>query len=94
MASNNQATPNRNNWLFRAYPREFLRFDPPAIRRTTLFSVMSAGTEHARLLMLLPLLTLAGGFETEGSRFTVAHRLLSRLKLNWDFETALVFLWD
>ncbi|MBD9362461.1 ATP-binding cassette domain-containing protein [Methylomonas fluvii] len=91
MTSDTQNNRAGDQGLFRAYLREFLRFDPPTIRRAALLNIISAGMEGAGLLMLLPLLTLAGVFDTEDSSFTVAHSLLSSLKLNWDFETALVF---
>jgi ATP-binding cassette subfamily C protein len=76
--------------LFRAYLREFLLFDPPAIRRAAILSIVTAATEGVGLLLLLPLLTLAGVFDTEGSNVTVLSSLLANLRLNWNFESALM----
>jgi len=80
----------RHNGLFRAYLRELLRFDPPAIRRAMLLNIVSAATEGAGLLLLLPLLTLAGVFDAEGGDFKTAGRIPAGLKPTWNFETALV----
>ncbi|MBS4029669.1 MAG: hypothetical protein KGZ58_13660, partial [Ignavibacteriales bacterium] len=76
----------RHNGLFRAYLRELLRFDPPAIRRAMLLNIVSAATEGAGLLLLLPLLTLAGVFDAEGGDFKTAGRIPAGLKPTWNFE--------
>lgn len=50
------------------YLRAFLRFDPPAIRRAVPLNFAAALTEGAGLLMLLPLLSLAGVLEQGGGQ--------------------------
>lgn len=90
MTSDNQDSQIQDHGLFRAYLREFLIFDPPAIRRAAVLSIVTAATEGAGLLLLLPLLTLAGVFDTESSNFKVLSPLLARLELNWNFQSALL----
>lgn len=80
----------RDKGLFRAYLRELLRFDPPAIRRAVVLNLATAGMEGAGLMLLLPLLTLAGVFDREGGDFPFGNRLLASLQLDWNFESALV----
>lgn len=75
---------------FRAYLREFVRFDPPAIRRAVLFNLASAGTEGAGLMLLLPLLTLAGVFGKKGDESSMVGHVLAGLGLTWSIESALV----
>ncbi|WP_446811157.1 ATP-binding cassette domain-containing protein [Methylomonas sp. 2BW1-5-20] len=91
MNSDQSDSSTGDQGLFRAYLLEFLLFDPPAIRRAALLSMVTAATEGVGLLLLLPLLTLAGVFDTEGSNnFTVLSSLLANLRLNWNFESVLM----
>lgn len=90
MNSDQFASRPRNKGLFRAYMREFLNFDPPVIRRAVMLSLATAGMEGAGLMLLLPLLTLAGVFDKEGGNFPFGNRMLTSLKLDWNLENALV----
>ncbi len=75
------------------YLRVFLRFDPAAIRRAVLFNFAAAFAEGASLLMLLPLLSLAGVLGEVGGRrgwMPPVDRALSMLGFKWNIEIALL----
>lgn len=75
------------------YLRTFLRFDPPAIRRAVLLNFAAALTEGAGLLMLLPLLSLAGVLEQGGGQKAWMPQLgqfFSSFGLAWNIESALL----
>lgn len=75
------------------YLRAFLRFDPPAIRRAVLLNFAAALTEGAGLLMLLPLLSLAGVLGQDGGQqgwMPQLGQLFSSLGMAWNIETALL----
>lgn len=75
------------------YLRAFLRFDPPAIRRAVLFNFAAALTEGAGLLMLLPLLSLAGVLGQSGGQrgwMPQFGQFFSSFGMVWNIETALL----
>ncbi len=75
------------------YLRTFLRFDPVAIRRAVLLNFASALTEGASLLMLLPLLSLAGVLGKDGGQrswLPWLDPLFSLLGIVWNLEIALL----
>ncbi len=75
------------------YFRAFLRFDPPAIRRAVALNFAVALTEGAGLLMLLPLLSLAGVLGQEGMQQSWSIRLnqfSSSFGISWNIEIALL----
>lgn len=75
------------------YLRTFLRFDPPAIRRAVLLNFAAALIEGAGLLMLLPLLSLAGVLEQGGGQkawMPQFGEFFSSFGLAWNIESALL----
>lgn len=75
------------------YLRTFLRFDPPAIRRAVLLNFAAALTEGAGLLMLLPLLSLAGVLEQGSGQKSWMPQLgqfFSSFGMTWNIESALL----
>lgn len=75
------------------YLRAFLRFDPSAIRRAVLLNFAVALTEGAGLLMLLPLLSLAGVLGQQGvqqSWLIHLNQVLSSFGISWNIEIALL----
>ncbi len=74
------------------YLRSFLHFDPPAIRRTVLLNFAVALTEGAGLLMLLPLLSLAGVLGQSGVQngwMPQLGQFFSLFGIGWNIEIAL-----
>ncbi|MDD2774332.1 MAG: ABC transporter ATP-binding protein [Gallionella sp.] len=74
------------------YLRTFLRFDAPSIRRAVLLNCVAALTEGAGLLLLLPLLSLAGVMEHGGGKIewlAPIDATLAVLGVNWTLEGAL-----
>jgi ATP-binding cassette subfamily C protein len=87
-----ELNPLRGNSGMGGYLRAFLRFDPPAIRRAVLLNFATALTEGAGLLMLLPLLSLAGAIGQGGQSTwtnTQLGQLFSSLGIKLTIETAL-----
>lgn len=74
----------------RNYLRTFLHFAPSAIRRAVLLDFAVALTEGAGLMMLLPLLGLAGVLGGVHSQTSLPGRLISLLGVAWNIETALL----
>ncbi|MDD5058020.1 MAG: ABC transporter ATP-binding protein [Sideroxydans sp.] len=75
------------------YFHVFLRFDPSAIRRAVALNFAVALTEGAGLLMLLPLLSLAGVLGQEGVQqawLLRLNQLLSQFGISWNIEIALL----
>lgn len=75
------------------YLRAFLRFDPPAIRRAVALNFAAALTEGAGLLMLLPLLSLAGVLGQGGGQPGWMLQLadsFSSFGMAWNIESALL----
>lgn len=74
---------------FSLYLREFLRFNPPAMGRVVLLNVATAWIEGAGMILLLPLLTLAGVFGRKGDESSLAGNVLASLGFKWSIEAAL-----
>lgn len=74
----------------RGYLLTFLHFAPTAIRRAVLLDFAVALTEGAGLMMLLPLLGLAGVLGGAHSQATLPARMISLLGVAWNIETALL----
>jgi len=77
----------------KSYLRAFWQFDPSAIRRTVVINFAAALTEGASLLMLLPLLSLAGVLGQSGAAnnwLPSIDRVFSSLGISWGLETALL----
>lgn len=75
------------------YLRAFLYFDPTTVRRAVLFNFAAALTEGASLLLLLPLLSLAGVLGKEGEQTSwlpQLDRAISSFGMSWSLETALL----
>jgi ATP-binding cassette subfamily C protein len=89
MSSGNQKIPRQLS-LFRAYLREFMHFDPAAIRHAVVFNLAAALTEGAGLMLLLPLLTLAGVLGKSGDEFPMASHALASMGVRWNIESALI----
>lgn len=68
----------------------FLSFDPSAIRRVVLLNLATASMEGVGLMLLLPLLTLAGVFGRQGDELSVVGSALARMGVSWSVEAALV----
>lgn len=76
----------------KGYLHDFLHFDPAAVRRAVALNLAAALTEGAGLLMLLPLLSLAGVLEHGGGQqawMPQLEHLLSSLGMAWNIEIAL-----
>lgn len=71
------------------YLRTFVHFDPVSIRRAAMLNFAAAITEGAGLLMLLPLLSLAGVLG-HAERSSWLERASASLGVAWSLETALV----
>ncbi|MDD4962543.1 MAG: ABC transporter ATP-binding protein [Gallionella sp.] len=74
------------------YLRTFLRFDAPSIRRAVLLNLVAALTEGVGLLLLLPLLSLAGVMEHGGGKIewlAPIDATLAVLGVSWTLEGAL-----
>lgn len=81
----------RNNHSMRGYLRAFLHFNPSAVRRAVLLDFAVALTEGAGLMMVLPLLALAGVFGQDApGQVSLPGRLFSSLGVTWSIETALL----
>lgn len=81
----------RNDYGMGGYLRAFLHFDPPAIRRAALLDLAVAMTEGAGLMLLLPLLALAGVFQQDAQeQGMLLGRAFSSLGIRWSIETALL----
>ncbi len=82
-----------NDFGMKNYLYTFLRFDPSAISRALLLNFAVAVTEGAGLLLLLPLLALAGVLGQDGVQQTWLIRLnqfLSSFGISWNIEIALL----
>jgi ATP-binding cassette subfamily C protein len=77
----------------KSYLRVFMKFDPPAIRRAVLFNFAAALVEGVGLMMLLPLLALAGVLAQEGAQggWTLQFgEFVASLGMTWNIENALL----
>jgi ATP-binding cassette subfamily C protein len=72
----------------RGYLRTFLLFAPSLLRRAALLDFAVALTEGAGLMLLLPLLALAGGLGP--MQASLPGRLFSELGVSWNIGTALL----
>lgn len=77
--------------MLKTYLQTFVRFDPPAFRRAVLLNFIVALTEGMGLLMLLPLLSLAGvlGADNAPWQRTVT-QFFQSLGIQWRIEVALL----
>ncbi len=84
-------TPRRPEDSLRDYLRTFFGFDRQSIGRTILLNIAAALTEWAGLMLLLPLLTLAGisSGATKSKWADVVRDLAGRLGIALDVPTAL-----
>lgn len=81
----------RNDSSIRGYLRTFVHYSPSAVRCAVLLNFAVALTEGAGLLMLLPLLALAGVFEPVGQgTASWLVRLLASFGMTWTIEGALL----
>lgn len=71
------------------YLRAFLGFDPSAIRRAALLNFAAAIMEGTGLMLLLPLLALAGVLGAGEGRIMPLDRAFSMLGFKWNIQTAL-----
>lgn len=81
-----------NNSGMGGYLRVFLHFDPPAIRRAVLLNFAAAFVEGAGLMLLLPLLSLAGVLGQNGGQqqwMIQLGNLFSSFGMAWNIESAL-----
>ena len=81
---------SRNDHGMGGYLFTFLHFAPPAIRRAVLLDFAVALIEGAGLMMLLPLLGLAGVLGGAHARATLPARWLASLGVELNIETALL----
>lgn len=73
------------------YLRTFVGYDPGAIRRAVALNFAAALTEGASLLMLLPLLSMAGVLGQNGAhQLPWLDRIFASLGVAWSLEAALV----
>lgn len=75
---------------FRSYLSEFRRFSPLSVKRVVLLNLATAWLEGAGMMLLLPLLTLAGVFGRKGDDSFVVGDALASLGFKWSIEAALV----
>lgn len=83
-----------NDYGLAGYLRTFLSFAPVTIRRAALLDAAVALTEGAGLMLLLPLLALAGVFNQDvavvQAQVPLLDRLFSSLGISWNIEGALL----